>query len=307
MSHFTSGRPGGLEPWEQEYTEGVDQSLAELSPRRRLIILFSVGLVTAIENSNRIAINVLLPDLQGNVAGSSDDVSWVIILYNLGFLCSMAISYWTNRILGPRRHLLYSVALYAVGVVGCFSSAHSLKSLLISRVVMGFGGGAFLVRSVVLVRLMFPAKARLFVTSWLYLELYFFASVYPAAMGWISDTLRWNYAFLLDFPFLAVGAYLIWKVVPREHRPLRSEKSFLDLWGAGLLITASDPYRLHSAGASATNGFSRRSSCVFCWWPWFVSQVFSGGTGDLKIPHPFCICAPSGGTLRYEPPLRSSL
>ena len=121
MSHFASGSPGGLEPWEQEYAEGVNQSLAELSPRRKLTILFSIGLVTTIEVSNRLSINVLLPDLQGNVAGSSDDVSWVIILYNLGFLCSMAISYWMTRVLGPRRHLLYSIALYAVGVVGCFS------------------------------------------------------------------------------------------------------------------------------------------------------------------------------------------
>jgi len=32
-------------------------------------------------------------------------------------------------------------------------SALSLRSLLISRVVMGFGGGAFLVRAVILVRL----------------------------------------------------------------------------------------------------------------------------------------------------------
>jgi MFS transporter, DHA2 family, multidrug resistance protein len=228
----------GLEPWEQEYADGVDQSLAQLSPRRRLTILFSIGLVTAIEISNRLSINVLLPDLQGNVAGSSDDVSWVIILYNLGFLCSMAISYWMTRVLGPRRNLLYSIGLYAVGVVGCFLSAHSLKSLLISRVIMGFGGGAFLVRTVILVRLMFPAKTRLFATTWLYFELYFFASIYPTAMGWISDTLRWNYAFLLDFPFLAIGAYLIWKFVPRQHLFLRSEKSFVDAWGAGLLIAA---------------------------------------------------------------------
>ena len=190
MSTFASSSPGGLEPWEEEYAQRFDQSLAELSQRRRLIILFSVGLVTAIEVSNRLSINVLLPDLQGNVAGSSDDVSWVIILYNLGFLCSLAISYWMSRVLGPRRHLLYSIALYAVGVVGCFCSAHSLKSLLISRVVMGFGGGAFLVRAVILVRLMFSPKDRTFVSSCLYLELYCFAAVYPTSMGWISDTLR---------------------------------------------------------------------------------------------------------------------
>jgi DHA2 family multidrug resistance protein len=238
MSYFASGVPGGREPWEEEYAQRLSPMLAELSQKHRLIILFSIGLVTAIEVSNRLSINVLLPDLQGNVAASSDEVSWVIILYNLGFLCSLAISYWMTRVLGARRHLLFSIALYATGVIGCFSSAHSLKSLLVSRVVMGFGGGAFLVRTVILVRLMFPGKARILAISWLYGELYVFAVVYPAAMGWISDTFRWNYAFLLDFPFLAIGTFLIWKYLPRGFLYLRSDKSYVDIWGAGLLIAA---------------------------------------------------------------------
>ena len=49
-------------------------------------------------------------------------------------------------------------------------SAHSLRSLLITRVVMGFGGGAFLVRAVILGLLMFPGKDRIFAISRLYPE-----------------------------------------------------------------------------------------------------------------------------------------
>jgi DHA2 family multidrug resistance protein len=238
MSYIAGNNLGNLEPWEEEYGQWVAQSLAQLSQKSRFIILLSVGMVTAIEISNRLSINVLLPDLQGNVAGSSDDVSWVIILYNLGFLCSMAISYWMTRVLGARRHLLLSIALYATGAIGCFCSPHSLRLLLISRVVMGFGGGAFLVRTVILIRLMFPGKASVFAVSLLYLELSIFEVIYPIAMGWISDTLRWNYAFLLDFPFLAIGTFLVWKHVPWGHLYLRSEKSYVDGWGAGLLIAA---------------------------------------------------------------------
>jgi DHA2 family multidrug resistance protein len=238
MSYIGGNNLGGLESWEEEYSQRVSQSLTQLSQRHRLIILLSVGLVTAIEISNRLSINVLLPDLQGNVAGTSDDVSWVVILYNLGFLCSMAISFWMTRVLGARRHLLVSIALYATGAIGCFSSPHSLRLLLISRVIMGFGGGAFLVRTVILIRLMFPGKASIFAVSCLYAELCAFEVVYPVAMGWISDTLRWNYAFLLDFPFLAVGTLLIWKYLPWGHLYLRSEKSYVDVWGAGLLVAA---------------------------------------------------------------------
>ena len=86
MNYFANG---SAESWEEEYAQRINQSLGELPEKRRLIILLGIGLVAAIELSNRMSINVLLPDLQGNVAGSSDDVSWVIILYNLGFLCSL--------------------------------------------------------------------------------------------------------------------------------------------------------------------------------------------------------------------------
>jgi hypothetical protein len=67
----------------------LSASLAELSQSRRLAILLSVGLVTAIEISNRISINVL-PDMQGNVAASTDEISWVIILYP--FRCGRGFS-----------------------------------------------------------------------------------------------------------------------------------------------------------------------------------------------------------------------
>ena len=66
MSFFVSAGPVGLEPWEEEYAQRLSPMLAKLSQNHRLIILFSIGLVTAIEVSNRLSINVLLPDLQGN-------------------------------------------------------------------------------------------------------------------------------------------------------------------------------------------------------------------------------------------------
>jgi MFS family permease len=102
---------------------------------------------------------VILPDMQGNVAGNSDEISWVLILYNIGFICSMILSAGMKRYLGIRRHFLYSIAIYATGAMGCFLSAHNLDTLLASRLLMGFGGGAFLVRMVVLSWIFFPVQA----------------------------------------------------------------------------------------------------------------------------------------------------
>ena len=207
---------GGSPPasWELEEEEFLSSIQSHLSDRHRTAILLTIGMVTAIEVSNRLSINVFLPDMQGNVGASSDEISWVIILYNVGYLSSLAFAAWMTRVIGPRRHLLLSIGIYSVGAMGCVLSTGSLSRLLVSRSIMGFGGGAFLVRAVILSGLLFPGKARVAAVTRFFLVLSAFELPYPSVMGWITDTFHWNYAFLVDFPFLAIGAFLIWKFVP---------------------------------------------------------------------------------------------
>jgi DHA2 family multidrug resistance protein len=57
-------------------------------------------------------------------------------------------------------------------------------------------------------------------------------------MGWITDTFHWNYAFLIDFPFLAIGAFLIWKIIPPGFLFARKKEGRVDVWGAILLIAS---------------------------------------------------------------------
>jgi DHA2 family multidrug resistance protein len=231
---------GGSPPasWELEEERFLSSSLSQLSNRRRIAILLTVGMVTAIEISNRLSINVFLPDMQGNVGASSDEISWVIILYNVGYLSSLALAAWMTRVIGARRHLLLSIGIYSVGAMGCVLSTGDLTQLLVSRLIMGFGGGAFLVRVVFLSGLLFPGKAKIGAVTRLYLVLSAFEVPYPCAMGWITDTFHWNYAFLVDFPFLTIGAFLIWKLVPPGFLRKRRKESQVDVWGAVLLIAS---------------------------------------------------------------------
>ena len=235
MSYLSRSAP---ESWELEEERFLGSILSTISYGRRMAILLTVGMVAAIEISNRLSINVFLPDMQGNVGASSDEISWVIILYNVGYLCSIALAYWMTRVMGTKRHLLLSIAVYAVGALGCVLSTGSLTQLLVSRLIMGFGGGAFLVRVVILSGVLFPGKARIAAVTRLYLVLSAFEVPYPAVMGWITDTFHWNYAFLIDFPFLAIGAFLIWKIVPPGRLFQRRKESHVDLWGAFLLIAS---------------------------------------------------------------------
>jgi DHA2 family multidrug resistance protein len=235
MSYLSASPP---ESWELEEEGFLRSALSQVSERHRLAILLTIGMVAAIEISNRLSINVFLPDMQGNVGASSDEISWVIILYNVGYLSSMAMAAWMRRLMGMRRSLLLSIGIYAVGAMGCVLSTGSLTQLLVSRLIMGFGGGAFLVRVVIMSGLLFPGKARMAAATKLYLVLSAFEVPYPCAMGWITDTFHWNYAFLVDFPFLAIGAFLIWKLVPPGFLVGSRKESGIDVWGALLLVAS---------------------------------------------------------------------
>jgi predicted MFS family arabinose efflux permease len=216
--------------------EKLSANVEELSVRRKWIILLAVSLITAVEISNRLSVNVLLPDMQGNVAANADEISWVLTLYNIGFICSMALSSGMRRILGARRHFLVSIALYSIGAIGCFLSEHSLSLLLTSRVVMGFGGGSFLVRMVVLSAAFFPGTSSRKPMTYALLILFGAQIFYPMAMGKIDDTFHWNYAFLIDFPFLLVGTFFIWKYMPPGHLFERGHRLKFDYRGTFLLL-----------------------------------------------------------------------
>ena len=235
MGYLASSRP---ESWELEEERFLNSVVPSLPYGQRIAVLITVGMVAAIEISNRLSINVFLPDMQGNVGASSDEISWVIILYNVGYLCSIAMAAWMTRVMGARRHLLLSIAIYATGAMGCVLSTGNLGQLLTSRLIMGFGGGAFLVRVVILSGLLFPGKAKMAAVTRLYLVLAAFEVPYPAVMGWVTDTFHWNYAFLVDFPFLAIGAFFIWKLVPAGFLSERRKDSKVDIWGALLLIAS---------------------------------------------------------------------
>jgi MFS transporter, DHA2 family, multidrug resistance protein len=224
---------------DEETSGTLAPEFAQLSHNQKMAILLLAGVIAGVEVSSRASINVILPDMQGNVAGDVDQISWVLILYNMGFICSIALTPWATRFFGARRHFTLCVLLYTTGALGCFLSAHNLTTLLIARTIMGLGGGFFFVRLVITAGLFFSGQARRVALSWVYLIVFSLQIIYPTAIGAISDHVHWNYAFLLDIPSLLAAMLLLRALLPRGHVrrvAWRVEKG--DFWGASFLILA---------------------------------------------------------------------
>jgi hypothetical protein len=181
------------------------------------------------------------------------------------------------------------------------------RFLLFSRVIMGFGGGAFLVRAVILVRLMFPGKDRVFAHP---------GSTWNSILSQSSI----HRCHGLDLRYVALELRL------SLGFPLSRYRSIPDLEvcpSAGSLFAQREVLRRcvgrrtpdRRAGINADcaqQGRARRMVSVALYRvlparrAGLLRGVFSGGTGVRKTLRPFCICAPSGGKLRCAPPFRSS-
>lgn len=68
------------------FDSGIRRTLSRLTKFQRWMIVVGLGLAVAVETGTTIAINVILPDMKGNVAASQDEISWVVTVYGAGIV-----------------------------------------------------------------------------------------------------------------------------------------------------------------------------------------------------------------------------
>src|SRR5436190_15085656 len=75
----------------------------------KILIVFVVTLATSMEFLTSYAVNVALPDIQGDLAASFDEGSWIITTYMSCFLIALMLSGWLSARVGYRRYMIMAV------------------------------------------------------------------------------------------------------------------------------------------------------------------------------------------------------
>lgn len=223
--------PVAFEDWEALRVARIDFFNREVPPHARWLALIGMGIATGIEIAGRSASGILLPDMQGNAGATLDELSWVLVAYNTGYICSLGISAGFVRSFGIRRLWLVCLSLYALGTLLTFTS-HDLVPLLIARGIAGLGGGVFLARSVLFLRELFPKSEVARAITLYNIIVFTIDALWPIAMGSITDATSWNLAFLLCLPFVVVAFVLLWRwlpvrIMPRDFRPPADYPGFI--------------------------------------------------------------------------------
>jgi MFS transporter, DHA2 family, multidrug resistance protein len=200
----------------------------------KTLILAVVTLVTCMEFLTNYAVAVALPDIQGDLAASLDEGSWVLTTYTTCFLLGLVLSNWISGKIGYRRYMTGAVVVFMLSSVGCGWS-HTLAAMLVFRGAMGFAGGNFLVRGQTAINLTHTGKSRLKALVVFAVFVVVGARMCgPAIGGYLTEWYSWRYIFFLNVPLSLAAVILLVAYLPDVKAPPLPAK--LDVVGLALLI-----------------------------------------------------------------------
>jgi DHA2 family multidrug resistance protein len=86
-------------------------------------------------------VNVAIPTISGNLGATADLAAWVATGYTLGMMIVMPLNGWLTARLGQKRYYLAAFGLFTFMSLLC-GAAPTIGTLIVFRVLQGFGGGA---------------------------------------------------------------------------------------------------------------------------------------------------------------------
>lgn len=197
---------------------------------RRYLIFGVVSMSIFMMAMNMTIVVVALPEIADGVGASLTWVGWVLTGFQLAMAVSMPLAGGIGDQLGRKRVFLASVAVFTVSSLGAGLS-NNIALLILFRITMAIGGGAFLPLAAGLVSDEFPKQRAQAIGL--------FSSIFPIGGvigpnlgGFLVQTFSWRWAFLVNIPVGVTVLVLSWFLLRETKTNVHHS---LDIRGASLL------------------------------------------------------------------------
>ena len=151
-------------------------------------------------------VNVTLPQLQGALSATPDQVSWVVTLNIVATAVATPLTGWLVGRFGQRSVMLWSVAGFTVSSLLC-ATANSLVPLLIYRIGQGAFGAPLVPLSQSILVATYPPEQRAMAISFFGMAVVVGPAIGPVLGGYLAEEYNWRWVFILILP-LCIAALL---------------------------------------------------------------------------------------------------
>jgi DHA2 family multidrug resistance protein len=202
---------------------------------RKWIITITVIMASLLELIDTTIVNVSLPQIQGNLGATLEDVAWVTTGYAVANVIILPMSGWLGSFFGRKNYYMASILLFTVASFLC-GNAHSLDELIIFRIIQGVAGGGLISTSQAILIETWPREEIGTATALFGLGAVVGPTVGPTIGGWITDNYSWPWIFYVNIPVGMLAFFLTYTFVRTTPRDGRNKP--IDWWGIGLLAVA---------------------------------------------------------------------
>ena len=175
----------------------------------RGLILLAMSLCTMLYAITLTIVNVVLPQLQGALGATPEEVSWVVTLNVIATAVVTPATGWLVAQMGHRKVLLWSILGFSVSSLLC-AMADSLWPLLIYRVGQGAFGAPLVPLSQALVVAAYPPEKRAFAQGVWGVSVVLGPALAPVFGGYLAEEYNWRAVFLLILPLCAATLLCVW-------------------------------------------------------------------------------------------------
>jgi MFS transporter, DHA2 family, multidrug resistance protein len=202
---------------------------------RKWIITITVIMASLLELIDTTIVNVSLPDIQGNLGATLEDVAWVVTGYAVANVIVLPMSGWLGSFFGRRNYFVASIIIFTIASFLCGNS-HSLNELILFRIIQGFAGGGLISTSQAILMETWPREQIGTAMALFGLGAVVGPTVGPTIGGYITDHFSWPWIFYVNIP---VGALATFLTITYVHpTPRESKGKPIDWWGILLLAVA---------------------------------------------------------------------
>ncbi len=181
----------------------------EISPARRWIILITVTATTTLYAMTILIVAVVLPQMQGSLSATPDQIAWVMTFNILATVVVTPITGWFTSRFGWRNVMLYSMVGFTVATMLC-GLAGSLESLVVYRIFQGGFGAPVVPLAQAIILSTFPRRQHSVATSIFGMGVVVGPIIGPYLGGYLTELYNWRWAFFMIVPMAIDGLLATW-------------------------------------------------------------------------------------------------
>ena len=202
---------------------------------KKWVITFTVITASLLELIDTTIVNVAIPQIQGNLGATLEDVAWLSTGYAVANVIILPMSGWLGSRFGRKNYFLFSIILFTIASFLC-GNATNLEELIAFRILQGLAGGGLISTAQAILIETWPREDVGIATALFGLGAVVGPTVGPTIGGYLLEISSWPLIFYVNIPVGILAAYCTYMFV--RETPKEGKGMPVDWYGIGLLAIA---------------------------------------------------------------------